>query len=255
MTDGIAWPDDDALVALVDDSPSEARAARITAAALRLNVNRTTFYSRLRNRGLLDRLRNDAPPPAPAAERDDFKARCTRWSSVRSASAWRSWPTSGTVPPAGCGRRWQSLRANGYRVPEEAGQITLAPVEPDKLNLHRLDPRLLDGVHLLHGKGGMNYAESYEAQKLVDGYPGERKPAILHPGHWHVSGWIEQRAVNIVWPACFAWRSPFMARLGLSPALGFWIIRGTLGDDGSLVRFRPEWHRFYERRHVTPAAA
>ena len=110
-------------------------------------------------------------------------------------------------------------------------------------------------VHLLHGKGGMSYAYSYKAQKLVDGYPSGRKPAVLLPGHWHVAGWINQRGVNVVWPGCFEWRSPFLARLGLSPAVGFWILRMTVGDDGSLVRFRPEWHQFFEGRVATPAAA
>jgi predicted phosphodiesterase len=105
-------------------------------------------------------------------------------------------------------------------------------------------------VHLLHGKGGMSYAYSYKAQKLVDGYPSGRKPAILAPGHWHVSGWIEQRAVNVIWPGCFEWKSKFLERLGLTPAVGFWILNLTLGDDGSLVRLVPEWHRFYEGRAV-----
>jgi hypothetical protein len=106
-------------------------------------------------------------------------------------------------------------------------------------------------AHLLHGKGGMSYAYSYKAQKLVDGYPSGRKPALLCVGHWHVHGTIEARAVQVVFPGCFEWASPFMERLGLAPAVGFHILHLTLGEDGSLVKFMPEWFRFHEGRVVS----
>jgi predicted phosphodiesterase len=103
-------------------------------------------------------------------------------------------------------------------------------------------------LHLLHGKGSMSYAYSYKAQKLVDGYPSGRKPAILAVGHWHVHGTLEHRSVQVVFPGCFEWQSQFMQRLALTPAVGFHILHATIGDDGSLVKFIPEWHRFYEGR-------
>jgi predicted phosphodiesterase len=106
-------------------------------------------------------------------------------------------------------------------------------------------------LHLLHGKGSMSYAYSYKAQKLVDGYPAGRKPAILAVGHWHVHGTLEHRGVQVIFPGCFEWQSPFMERLALQPAVGFHVVRCTVGDDGSLVKFVPEWHRFYEGRVVT----
>lgn len=109
-------------------------------------------------------------------------------------------------------------------------------------------------VHLLHGRGGMSYAYSYKAQKLVDGYAPGRKPALLCVGHWHVAGWLMQRGVNVIFPGCFEWKSPFLERLGLSPAVGFWILELTLGDDGSLVKLKPEWHVFHEGRVVSGAA-
>lgn len=105
-------------------------------------------------------------------------------------------------------------------------------------------------VHLLHGSGGMSYAYSYKAQKLVDGYSPGQKPALLCVGHWHVSGWLHQRGVNVIFPGCFEWKSPFLARKGLSPAVGFWILNLTIGDDGSVVKMIPEWHQFWEGRVV-----
>lgn len=103
-------------------------------------------------------------------------------------------------------------------------------------------------AHLLHGSGGMGYAYSYKAQKLVDGYEAGHKPAILCPGHWHVAGWLMQRNVNVVFPGCTEWTSSYLRRKGLSPAVGFFILNITIGDDGSVVKFMPEWNQFFEGR-------
>ena len=105
-------------------------------------------------------------------------------------------------------------------------------------------------LHLLHGKGGMSYSYSYKAQKLADGYRSERKPAILTVGHWHVRGAFEARGVQVLFPACFEWQSPFLTRLGLSPAVGFHILTITVGEDGILVKMVPEYFRFVEGRIV-----
>lgn len=106
-------------------------------------------------------------------------------------------------------------------------------------------------VHLLHGKGGMSYSWSYKAQKLVDGYPSARKPSALIVGHWHVRGNIRARDVEVLWPGCFEWQSPFLARLGLQPSVGFHILNMFIGEDGSIVRWAPEWYPFYPGRTVT----
>lgn len=105
-------------------------------------------------------------------------------------------------------------------------------------------------LHLLHGKGGMSYSYSYKAQKLADGYRSERKPAVLAVGHWHVRGVFEARGVQVMFPACFEWQSPFLTRLGLSPAVGFHILTMTIGDDGTLVKIVPEYFRFVEGRMI-----
>jgi predicted phosphodiesterase len=105
-------------------------------------------------------------------------------------------------------------------------------------------------VHLLHGKGGMSYSVSYKAQKLVDGYPAGRKPAILIPGHWHVRGQFLARNVEVMFPGCFEWQSPFMQRLGLHPAVGFHIVEAIIAADGSVVSFMARWFHFYEGRVV-----
>jgi predicted phosphodiesterase len=107
-------------------------------------------------------------------------------------------------------------------------------------------------IHLLHGKGGMSYAYSYRAQKIVDGYGQGRKPGALILGHYHVQGNFSPRSVNTMFPACFEWQSvQFGARLGLRPTVGFHVVEAQLGDDGSFVEWTPRWKPFFEGRVVS----
>lgn len=103
-------------------------------------------------------------------------------------------------------------------------------------------------IHMLHGKGGGSYAFSYQAQKLAESYPMGRKPAVLILGHFHRRGAIEARGIQVMWAGCFEWKSNLLKRLGLTPAVGFHVLHMTIGPDGSLVRFMPEWIPFYEGR-------
>lgn len=104
-------------------------------------------------------------------------------------------------------------------------------------------------MHVLHGKGGMSYAYSYRAQKIVEGYGQGRKPGALLLGHYHVQGNFSPRSVHTMFPACFEWQSvQFGARLGLRPTVGFHVVEARLGDDGTIVRWRPEFFQFVEGR-------
>lgn len=150
--------------------------------------------------------------------------------------------------------------AGNHDLEGEAGRAGLDPVaafayrrdDIDYLGAYSAWLQVGDGpwIHLLHGKGGMGYAYSYKAQKLVDGYPAGRKPALLICGHWHVRANFEARGVQVMFPGCFEWQSRFLTRLGLSPAVGFHIVDLTFGDDGSVVQFLPRWLRFWEGRVV-----
>lgn len=106
-------------------------------------------------------------------------------------------------------------------------------------------------VHLLHGKGGMSYAFSYKAQKIVDGYAQGRKPGALLLGHYHVQGNFSPRGVHTMFPACFEWQSvQFGARLGLTPTVGFHIVEARIAEDATIVEWTPRWHPFIEGRRV-----
>lgn len=103
-------------------------------------------------------------------------------------------------------------------------------------------------VHLLHGKGGASYALSYRLQKMSESYPGGRKPAVVICGHFHKAGWFESRGIQCMYPGCFEWKTKMLERMGLTPSVGFYVLKLTIGDDGSLVGFNPHWKQIYEGR-------
>lgn len=106
-------------------------------------------------------------------------------------------------------------------------------------------------VHMLHGKGGVGYALSYKMQKIIESYPPGRKPAALILGHYHRQSTMDVRGVQGMYPACFEWRSKqFGERVGHSNNVGFHIVDATLGDDGSIVGWRPEWLPLWEGRTI-----
>lgn len=106
-------------------------------------------------------------------------------------------------------------------------------------------------VHLLHGRGGMSYSFSYKLQKLCEAYPLGRKPAALILGHFHVQGNMQCRGVQGMFPGCFEWRSKqFGERVGHGNTVGFHVVSAQLGDDGSIVRWCPEWMPIWEGRIV-----
>lgn len=106
-------------------------------------------------------------------------------------------------------------------------------------------------VHMLHPKGGSSYAVSYKPQKMCESYEAGRKPAILLLGHYHRRGWFETRNIEAVLCGTFEGSSFLAKRVGLgAPAVGFHVIEATLADDGSVVRFAPEWFPFYTGRRI-----
>lgn len=112
---------------------------------------------------------------------------------------------------------------------------------------------LPNGGHLMlvHGRGGGGYAISYKPQRWVEGLPPGRKPGLVAFGHWHIMGWFQHRQVNLLLGGCFEWQTSLLIRLGLQPAVGFWIVRMRLADDGSLMNMATEWTQFWQGRQAT----
>jgi len=120
------------------------------------------------------------------------------------------------------------------------------------LGAYTANVELPNGAHmtLVHGRGGGGYAMSYKPQKWVESVPAGRKPALVVFGHWHISGYFKHRNIPLLLGGCFEWQTSLLVRLGLQPDVGFWLVTLRLGDDGSMVKITPEWHQFYEGRHV-----
>lgn len=120
------------------------------------------------------------------------------------------------------------------------------------LGPYSADVELPNGAHfkMVHGRGGGAYAISYKCQKWVEGLPPGRKPAFVMFGHWHVTGWFIHRNIHLLLAGCFEWQTNLLVRLGLQPVVGYWILKLRLAEDGTVVRFVPEFTQFQEGRRV-----
>ena len=99
--------------------------------------------------------------------------------------------------------------------------------------------------------GGASYASSYRPQKIVEAYEGGQKPGILIIGHWHRTGYFPSRGVQVLLGGTFQGPTTYSVRKAFgAPGFGFWIVSCVLADDGSIVRFQPEWLPFYVGREV-----
>jgi predicted phosphodiesterase len=106
-------------------------------------------------------------------------------------------------------------------------------------------------MHLLHPMGGASYAMSYRPQKIVEGYDLGGKPNILAIGHWHRAGYFSVRGVQTLLAGTFQGPTTYSVRKAFGePGFGFWLIDCRLADDGSVVRFRPEFMPVYAGRTV-----
>jgi len=104
-------------------------------------------------------------------------------------------------------------------------------------------------IHLLHPQGGGAYATSYRPQKIVEAYEGGDKPAILLVGHYHRVGYFPTRGVHTLLAGTFQGPTTFSTRKAMGAAgWGFYLVDCRLADDGSIVRFRPEFCPFYLHR-------
>jgi predicted phosphodiesterase len=110
-------------------------------------------------------------------------------------------------------------------------------------------------IYLLHPKGAMGYAADYKIRKIAESFEGGEKPNAMFVGHYHRRGDFEARGIQCVLTGCFESGQSYGARLGLAePAVGFHLIEATIGEDGSIVRWRAEWFRFWRGRMVASAA-
>ena len=102
-------------------------------------------------------------------------------------------------------------------------------------------------IYLLHCDGGVPYARSYRLQKIIEQFPGGKKPRILAAGHLHVTDLLPNyRNVMAFLAGAFQSQTPYLRRKGLAPDIGGSIVDVTVTDDASLASIRYEWIPFYD---------
>ena len=112
---------------------------------------------------------------------------------------------------------------------------------------------LPQGTRILmrHPKGGKGYAKSYKVQKFAESLEGGSKPNVCLIGHYHDAGYWVERNIQLLLCGTFEGGGTLGIRVPLgAPAVGFWIVDMKVADDGTVVRFRPEWMPFYAGRRV-----
>ncbi len=103
-------------------------------------------------------------------------------------------------------------------------------------------------VRLTHPGGGSSYALSYQPQKIIESLQGGTKPHVLIEGHLHKSMYAMIRNVHSVLAGCFEDQTSFMRKKHIEAHIGGWIIRMTLGEDGSILKFQPNWYPFFDKK-------
>jgi hypothetical protein len=78
--------------------------------------------------------------------------------------------------------------------------------------------------HVMHPGGGTAYATSYTVQKIVEGYEGGEKPAVLQAGHYHKIEFINIRNVWCLQPGCVMDQTVFARKKKITFSVGGGII-------------------------------
>lgn len=105
-------------------------------------------------------------------------------------------------------------------------------------------------IYLHHPDGGVPYAISYRAQKIIENFAPEAKPDIMYFGHLHVTEYIPMyRNVCSILAGCFQAQTPYLRRKGLYPHIGFWVIEIIVNDEDrdkpGIAGIKTEFRPFY----------
>ena len=102
-------------------------------------------------------------------------------------------------------------------------------------------------IRMIHPDGGMPYALSYRAQKVVEQIPSGTKPHILIVGHLHTAYYFPYRLIHIIGGGSFQRQTPFLLRKGINPTVGGWVVkvRPAKYKKRSVVAINPGWIPFF----------
>lgn len=93
-------------------------------------------------------------------------------------------------------------------------------------------------IYVVHPDGGICYSRSYRLQKMIEQM--EQRPDIVVRGHLHISMYLPYLGVHGFEAGCFQRQTPYLARKGLRPEIGGWIIELKV-EDGKIKEIKPRW--------------
>jgi len=103
-------------------------------------------------------------------------------------------------------------------------------------------------IKVQHPGGGSAYARSYAGQKQIESWEGGEKPNILVQGHYHVSGYFQDRNVHLISLPGFQDQTIFARKKRLRMEIGAAILEFKVSpEDGTVTRCRVEFIRFFTR--------
>lgn len=103
-------------------------------------------------------------------------------------------------------------------------------------------------IRLSHPGGGTAYAISYTLQKIIESLQGGEKPHVYLSGHYHKLGYWMVRNIHTMLVGCMQDQTTFARKKHIEFQLGAWIIRMTLGPNGTILKFRPEIYPYFDRK-------
>lgn len=103
-------------------------------------------------------------------------------------------------------------------------------------------------AHLMHPGGGSSYAISYTGQKIVEGYDGGEKPAVLLIGHYHKLAYNIVRNVHVIQTGTTEDQTPFMRKKKLAAHVGGGICELKQDErTGAITSCKVEFFNFFVR--------
>lgn len=102
-------------------------------------------------------------------------------------------------------------------------------------------------VRLCHPRTGNSYALSYQSQKIIESYSGGEKPHVLLLGHFHKLAYLFIRNIHTLLCGTFEDQTVFLREHHIESQLGFWIVRMTLAEDGTVLKFVPQCFPFFDK--------
>lgn len=105
-------------------------------------------------------------------------------------------------------------------------------------------------VCVMHPGGGSAYAISYAPQKIVEGFDGGDKPAVLLIGHYHKASYQLTRNVHTIQVGCFQDQTVFMRQKKLSGHLaGCFVSLEMDQQTGAIISCATEFRNYFVREY------